>query len=86
MKVIPVSFSASAKDNLLHTKELLEHERPLMAINPKFDKLITALRTCISDDLGKANKEQTSYDELLDVFRLASKGINLVKKENSKAN
>lgn len=81
MNVMPVSFSASAKDMLLHTKELLEHERPLVAINPRFDKLITALRTCISDDLGKVNKEQTSYDDLLDAFRLALKRINLVKKQ-----
>lgn len=81
MNVIPVSFSSSAKDMLLHTKELLEHERPLVAIHPKHDKLITALRTCISDDLGKVNKEQTSYDDLLDAFRLALKGINLLKKD-----
>lgn len=81
MNVMPVSFSASAKDMLLHTKELLEHERPLVAINSRFDKLIRALRTCISDDLGKVNKEQTSYDDLLDAFRLALKGINLVKKQ-----
>lgn len=82
MHVIPVSFSTSAKDMLLHCKELLEHEpRPLVAINPKFDKLITSLRSCVSDDSGKVNKEETSYDDLLDAFRLALKGITLVKKE-----
>lgn len=80
MNVIPVNFSSSAKDMLLHTKELLEHERPLVAIHPKFQSLITSLRTCQSDDLGKVNKEQTSFDDLLDAFRLALKGINLVKK------
>lgn len=81
MNVIPVSFSTSAKDMLLHTKELLEHETPLIAIHPSMDKLITSLRSCISDDSGKVNKEETSYDDLLDAFRLALKGINLVKKE-----
>ena len=65
----------------MHTKELLEYERPLIAINQKFDKLITSLRTAISDDLGKLNKEDTSYDNVLDAFRLACKGIKLVKKE-----
>lgn len=84
MNVIPVAFNTSAKDMLLHTKEVLEHERPLIAINPKFDKLITSLRTCQSDDLGKFNKEQTSYDDLMDSFRLALKGINLVKKDVKK--
>jgi hypothetical protein len=33
MNVIPVPFSTSAKDMLIHTKELLEYERPLVAIN-----------------------------------------------------
>jgi len=82
MTVIPVPFAVAGKDMIMHTKELLEHERPLIAINPKFEKLITSLRTAISDDLGKLDKEQTSYHNVLDAFRLALKGINLVKKEN----
>jgi hypothetical protein len=82
MTVIPVAFGqGGGKDMLMHCKELLEYERPLVAINPKFQKLITALRTAISDDLGKLDKEQTSYHNVLDAFRLALKGINLVKKE-----
>ena len=81
MNVIPVPFSTAAKDMLVHTKELLEYERPLIAINPSFTKLITSLRTAISDDLGKLSKEDTSYDNVLDAFRLALKGIKLVKKE-----
>ena len=81
MTVIPVPFSTAGKDMIMHTKELVEHERPLIAINPKFEKLITSLRTAISDDLGKLDKEQTSYHNVLDAFRLALKGINLVKKE-----
>jgi hypothetical protein len=81
MNVIPVPFSIAAKDMLVHTKELLEYERPLIAINPTFTKLITSLRTAISDDLGKLSKEDTSYDNVLDAFRLALKGIKVVKKE-----
>jgi hypothetical protein len=81
MNVIPVPFLIAAKDMLVHTKELLEYERPLIAINPTFTKLITSLRTAISDDLGKLSKEDTSYDNVLDAFRLALKGIKVVKKE-----
>ena len=81
MTVVPVAFSTSAKDMIMHTKELLEYESPLIAINPKFDKLITALRTCTSDDKGSLIKEDTSYDDILDAFRLALKGIKVVKKE-----
>jgi hypothetical protein len=59
----------------------LEYERPLIAINPIFTKLITSLRTAISDDLGRLSKEDTSYDYILDAFRLTLKGIKAVKKE-----
>jgi hypothetical protein len=52
MTVIPVPFNTSGKDMLMHTKELLEYERALIAINSKHDELITALRTCQSDGLG----------------------------------
>jgi hypothetical protein len=37
--------------------------------------------TAISDDLGRLSKEDTSYDNVLDAFRLALKGIKAVKKE-----
>jgi hypothetical protein len=82
MTVIPVAFGQVGKDMLMHCKELLEYERPIVAINPRFQKLITSLRTCQSDDLGKLDKEATSYDNIMDAFRLPLKGINLVKKEN----
>lgn len=81
MSVIPVPFSIAGRDMIMHTKELLEYERPLIAINPSFTKLIASLRTAISDDLGKLSKEDTSYDNVLDAFRLALKGIKVVKKE-----
>lgn len=45
-------------------------------------KSATSLRTAIKDDLGKLDKEQTSYHNILDSFRLALKGINLVKKRS----
>jgi hypothetical protein len=62
MKVVPSLFSTEGKNMLIHTKELLEFETSI-AINPKFEKL-TTLRTAISDDLGKLDKEATSYDNL----------------------
>ena len=39
-------------------------------INPRFDKLITALRTAV-DNEATLDKEATSYDDILDGFRLA---------------
>ena len=84
MTVVPVPFAVNGKDMIMHTKELLEYERPLIAIHPKFEKLIASLGTATSDDLDKLDKEQTSYHNVLDAFRLALKGINLVEKETQK--
>jgi len=82
MSIVPVPFgSGGAKDLLMHTKELLEFETPIIAINPKFDKLITSLRTAVSDDKGVLIKDDTSYDDVLDAFRLALRAIKIVKKE-----
>jgi hypothetical protein len=81
MKVVPVPFSTEGKNMLIHTKELLEFEIPILAINPKFEKLTTSLRTAISDDLGKLDKEATSYDNVLDAFRLSLQMFKLKEKE-----
>jgi hypothetical protein len=81
MKVVPVPFSTEGKNMLIHTKELLEFETPIVAINPKFEKLTTSLRTAISDDLGKLDKESTSYDNVLDAFRLSLQMFKLKEKE-----
>jgi hypothetical protein len=35
-----------------------------IAINPKFDKLITSLRTAVENGEGLLDKEATSYDDL----------------------
>jgi hypothetical protein len=51
MKVVPVNFNKEHKAMLGHYKMILENgggER--IAINPVFDKLITALRTSVDND------------------------------------
>jgi hypothetical protein len=66
-------FHGSEVENIIIRYLVRQHDKPGIA-----------LRTCMSDDLGKVNKEQTSYDDLLDAFRLGLKAINLVKKETQK--
>jgi hypothetical protein len=66
---------------LIHTKELLEFGTAIVAINPKFERVTTSLRADISDDLGKLDKEATSYDDVLDAFRLSLQMFNLKEKE-----
>lgn len=68
MKVQPVNFATRHKAMLGHSKLLLE--KGYVAINKKFDKLITSLRTAYANELS-LDKEATSYDDLFDSFRLA---------------
>jgi hypothetical protein len=65
MRIVPVNFNSEHKVMLG-----LEDEGGRIAINPKFDKLITALRTAVDND-GTLDKEATSYNDIFDAFRLA---------------
>jgi hypothetical protein len=70
MKVIPVPFSTHGAKMLQHTKSLLEDKDNLIAIDKQFDKLLTSLRTAVANEY-KLDKEQTSYHDILDAFRLS---------------
>jgi hypothetical protein len=74
MRVVPVNFNKEHKAMLGHCKMILEQEpgNEKIAINPIFDKLITALRTAVDND-GTLDKESTSYNDIFDAFRLALK-------------
>ena len=71
MTVVPVNFSMEHKSMLGNVKMLLEKDGGYVAINPKFDKLITSLRTAVEKGEGMLDKEATSYDDIFDAFRLA---------------
>jgi Terminase RNaseH-like domain len=70
MKIVPVNFNKEHKAMLGHCKLILEER--YLAIHPKFDKIIVALRTATDQD-GTLDKESTSYDDIFDAFRLALK-------------
>jgi hypothetical protein len=70
MFVIPVSFSKYHNEMLVRCKELLEYRDGYTSIHPRFNKLITALRTAIADEWS-LDKEATSHDDLLDAFRMS---------------
>jgi hypothetical protein len=71
MKVIPVPFGNNGGAKMLqHTKSLLEDKDNLLLIDKRFDKLLTALRTAVANEY-KLDKEQTSYHDILDAFRLS---------------
>jgi terminase large subunit-like protein len=72
MRIVPVNFNKEHKAMLGHCKMILEKDGGHIAINAKFDKLITALRTAVDND-GTLDKESTSYNDIFDAFRLALK-------------
>ena len=45
-----------------------------LAIDKKYDKLITSLRTAYANELS-LDKDQTSYSDLLDVIKAFIKGL-----------
>ena len=70
MDVVPINFSTEHKPMLRNCKMLLERDGGYIAINPKFDELITSLRPAVEND-DMLDKEATSYDDVFDAFRLA---------------
>jgi hypothetical protein len=47
MFVVPVAFNKEHRKMLAHTKELLKYQNGHVAINLRFRKLVTALRTAV---------------------------------------
>ena len=70
MIVVPTPFSLYGAKMLQATKSLLEDKDNLVLIDKRFNKLLTALRTAVANEY-KLDKEQTSYHDLLDAFRLS---------------
>lgn len=50
---------------------LMERDGGFVAINPKFDKLIAALRTATEKGEFQLDKEATLYNDIFDSFRMA---------------
>jgi hypothetical protein len=74
MFVVPVPFSIEGAKMLQHAKWLLDEKEEdgssLIAIHPSFEKLLTSLRTAVANEY-RLDKEQTSYNDILDAFRLS---------------
>jgi hypothetical protein len=75
MFIVPVPFRVEGAKMLAHTKWILEETEEedgssLVAIHPSFNKLLTALRTAVANEY-KLQKEDTSFNDVLDAFRLA---------------
>jgi hypothetical protein len=75
MKIIPVNFNTEHKNMLSNLHAVVSKQ--YLAIDPKYDKLLTSLRTAYAEELN-LKKDVTSYDELLDALRLSLKGYNII--------
>lgn len=52
-------------------EELMEYQNGYVAIHPRYNKLVTALRTAVENGEDMLDKEAMSHDDLFDAFRLS---------------
>jgi hypothetical protein len=71
MEILPVNFGTEHKQMLSHLYLMIN--KGYLAIPEKYDKLIVSLRTA----QYSPDKEQTSYDDLLDGLRLSLKAYSI---------
>ena len=74
MKICPVNFTSEHKQMLSHLHVMVN--KSYLGVSSKYDKLITSLRTAYATEYS-LNKDQTSYNDLLDALRLSLKGYNI---------
>ena len=68
--IVPVNFQLYHKAMAKHLVKVMAHRR--VRIHPKFDKLITALKSATTkDDEYSIDKPKSAYNDLLDSFRMA---------------
>ncbi|HJT84998.1 MAG TPA: hypothetical protein VJ697_10985 [Nitrososphaeraceae archaeon] len=68
MTVVPIVFNTENINFMAsHSKKLLDDSRGLIAINEKFEKLITALKGAIFNEY-KLDKEESVHNDLIDTF------------------
>jgi hypothetical protein len=74
MKIVPVPFSVEGAKLLAHAKWIMEETdedgNSLIAIDKRFDKLLTGLRTAVANEY-KLDKTVSLFNDLTDAFRLA---------------
>jgi hypothetical protein len=74
IKIRPVNFNTEHKNMLSNLHAIIS--KGYLAIDEKHDKLLTSLRTAWAKELD-LDKNQTSYDDLLDALRLSLKGYTI---------
>jgi hypothetical protein len=76
MLIVSMTIEQTLLQEIEESKGWLNLEKTskgYLAIPEEYDKLITSLRTAYAKELS-LDKDQTSYDDLLDACRLSLKG------------
>ena len=69
MIIVPIVFNTESRSFMTsHSRRILDDPRGLIAIHPKFTKLITALKGAQFDDIGKLDKDESPHNDILDCF------------------
>lgn len=68
MRVVPIAFAKHGSQMLQNAKSLMDDNK--IAIDKRFTILLIGLRTANADEY-KLIKEDTSYDDSVDAFRLS---------------
>jgi hypothetical protein len=75
MFIVPLSFSTLHKQLLQQAKWITEltddSGKAMMGIHPRYDKLLTGLRTAVSVE-NSLDKSSTSFNDLVDSYRMAT--------------
>ena len=76
MRIVPVNFNTEHKAMLGHCKMILEEDGSRIAVNPnRFDKLITALRTALDNDVYWIKKQHHIMIYLMHFYSLGSLSV-----------
>jgi hypothetical protein len=70
MQIVPINFGRRHVEMLHWAVELMQTGGKIIRIHPKLTELLTSLRTAIAVE-GRLNKEETSFADVLDAFRLS---------------
>jgi hypothetical protein len=74
IKIWPVNFSTEHRNMLSNLHVVVS--KSYLAVDPKYDKILTCLRTAYAEELN-LKKDQTSYDDLSDSLRLSLNGYEM---------
>ena len=78
MIVVPIIFSRESKLVMSqHTQNILDNSKQLVAISPRFDKIITSLKGAVFDDQGMLDKEASPNNDTLEAFMMLCQFIKI---------